>query len=414
MDPTVPDAVDAWAASGAMALTGHPDRTGLGPPAPLVPRLGDAAGVLRRRSAELGDAVDIDPLVVLVERAAASGLWRRGRTSCGGGSRLLPTADGWLAVSLPRPEDVELVPAWLALDRAPDDHWAAVADAVERRPTDSLVAAGAELGLAVGGLPAAPAPDPETGLAGLPVRAGHCGAAAPTGSLAEVVVADLSSLWAGPLCGSLLRDAGAGVVKVESASRPDGARLGDPAFFDLLNAGKRSVAIDLATSDGADTLRDLLMRVDVVIEASRPRALEQIGIDARQLVAAGGPRIWLSVTAHGREGPGRMRVGFGDDAAVSGGLVAWDDDGPHFCADAVADPATGLVAAAVVLEALAAGGRWLLDVSMSQVARHLAGPTLPVPEGVEARPPTQRPPRGVAPALGADTDDVLAGLRSAP
>ena len=57
-------------------------------------------------------------------------------------------------------------------------------------------------------------------------------------------------------------------------------------------------------------------------------------------------------------------MGFGDDAAVAGGLVCWDGGGPVFCADAVADPASGLVAAAAVLDALR-WGRWLLDVSMS-------------------------------------------------
>ena len=59
--------------------------------------------------------------------------------------------------------------------------------------------------------------------------------------------------------------------------------------------------------------------------------------------------------------------------------MAWDGDEPCFCADAVADPTSGLVAAAATLDALATGGRWLLDVSLAGVARHLAGPTLPVP-----------------------------------
>src|SRR2546430_4360155 len=55
-------------------------------------------------------------------------------------------------------------------------------------------------------------------------------------------------------------------------------------------------------------------------------------------------------------------------------LVVWDEAGPCFLADAVADPCAGMVAAAAVLGALAGGGRWLLDVSMRDVAAHLAGP----------------------------------------
>ena len=60
---------------------------------------------------------------------------------------------------------------------------------------------------------------------------------------------DLSALWAGPLAASLLLEAGARVVKVEARDRPDGARSGPRPFFDLLNAGKESVAIDLSAPD---------------------------------------------------------------------------------------------------------------------------------------------------------------------
>ncbi len=110
------------------------------------------------------------------------------------------------------------------------------------------------------------------------------------------------------------------------------------------------------------------------------------------------------------------RVGFGDDAAAGGGLVVWADSTPAFCADAVADPLTGLTAAHACLEVLAGGGRWLLDVSLSGVAAGLAGPTLPVPPdvGVEVAEPQARRPEGAAPELGADTAQVLAQLAPGP
>lgn len=394
---------DAWARTGAMALTGSPDGPGLGPPAPLVPRLRAIADVVRDRSGSLGRAVDVEPLVLLTERAAISALTRQGQTSCGGASRLLRTADGWLALSLARATDVELVPAWLQLPGPPAEHWVIVADVTARHPTDHLVERGAMLGLPVAGLPR----DAFDLVSGSPVVAHRLGERPVPTSLEGVMVIDLGSLWAGPLCGSLLADAGADVVKVESANRPDGAREGPAAFFDLLNAGKRSVAVDLTTASGRSQLRDLVAAADVVIEASRPRALEQLGIDAAQLVRDGGPVVWASITAHGRSSGRRERVGFGDDAAVGGGLVAWDDDTPFFCADAVADPVTGLVAASAIFERLAHGGRWLLDVAMSTVARHLAGPTLVVPSGTVAAGPQRRPSRGVAPALGEHTAAVL-------
>ena len=84
---------------------------------------------------------------------------------------------------------------------------------------------------------------------------------------------------------------------------------------------------------------------------------------------------------------------------------------PCFLADAVTDPLAGLVAAAAVLEALAAGGRWLLDVALAPLAAAASGPALDV-AGVAAQPPRAR--RVVRPArpLGSDTATVLDGLPS--
>jgi crotonobetainyl-CoA:carnitine CoA-transferase CaiB-like acyl-CoA transferase len=157
------------------------------------------------------------------------------------------------------------------------------------------------------------------------------------------------------------------VIKVEAATRPDGARRGPAAFFELMHAGKEFVSIDFTR----DALLDLLMAADVVVEGSRPRALEQLGIDARQIMM-NGPRVWLSITGHGRSGPQRNWVGFGDDAAVSGGLVAWSRDTPCFVGDAIADPLTGIVGAVTVLDALQDGGRWLFDCNLAGVAAYVA------------------------------------------
>jgi crotonobetainyl-CoA:carnitine CoA-transferase CaiB-like acyl-CoA transferase len=218
---------------------------------------------------------------------------------------------------------------------------------------------------------------------------------------------DLSALWAGPLCASVLQLAAARVVKMESLARPDGLRRGDPALFDLLNAGKQSVSLDLRQASDLADLRRLLAAADVVIDSSRPRALEQLSIRAADVLAASPRlRVWLSVTGYGRSEPQRNWVAFGDDAAVAGGLVACDRYGPCFCADAVADPATGLVAAAACLSALRGGGRWLIDIAMARVAASLAGPTLAATAGVCA-PPRSRPARGPARRLGADTSAVL-------
>ena len=181
------------------------------------------------------------------------------------------------------------------------------------------------------------------------------GDAPPRPDATGAVVVDLSALWAGPLCGDLLARSGATVVKVESTERPDGARRGARAFYDLLNGHKQSVALDLRTPDGVRILHALVRRADAVIEASRPRALAQYGLDATTAVAAGGPQVWVSITGHGRMG---NRVAFGDDAAAAGDLVTYGEGRPLFCVDAVADPLTGLTAAGACLDALA-GGRSL-------------------------------------------------------
>ncbi|HUC04447.1 MAG TPA: CoA transferase, partial [Acidimicrobiales bacterium] len=388
------EALARWAASGLMHLTGTP-RTPLGPPAGFVEKVTE----LGRRF------VDGDALTLLAERAAAAGLARQGAVSCGGSCRLLRARDGWIALNLARPEDIDAMAAWLERDLPdgvplPD----ALAATVQHRSVAELTGRGRLLGIPVSAL------GEERGAAAT-VRT-HLGTAEPVHDLAGLVIVDLTALWAGPLCGDLLASRGAEVVKVESTARPDGARRGPAAFFDLMNWRKRSVALDFGHRDGVAALRRLLRGADVVLESSRPRALAQLGIEATELVAAssGGPRVWVCISGYGRGGLGADRVAFGDDAAVGGGLVVYAGTRPLFCADAVADPVAGLAAAGACLDALEGGGRWLLDVSMAGAAAQLTGTTLPVPASLRPMPPAARRAPRPAPALGADTESVLARL----
>jgi len=179
----------------------------------------------------------------------------------------------------------------------------------------------------------------------------------------------MSSLWAGPLAGQLLGQLGADVVKLEHPRRVDGARGGPADFFDLLNGGKACAALDPGLTDERRALLGLIASADVVIESARPRGLEQWGIHAAALVRAHPGLTWVSITGHGRAAPGEDWVAFGDDAAVAAGLVAWDGTGsPVFCADAVADPLTGLHATAAALATRRRGGG-LVDVNLVGVAR---------------------------------------------
>lgn len=408
-ETTVHESVTAWAASGAMGLTGRADAPPLGPPALLGARLRRVAWLLERRSAQLGHRVALDPLALLGERAAIAGLHRNGTRSCGGATRLLRARDGWMAVTLARPDDVELVPAWLELELSPrGDPWPVIERVLRERAAAEILERGLLVGLPLAVLPARPPrPSPPAPLANLPLTAQRVGDHPPTPELVDVVVIDMSGLWAGPLCGSLLALAGAEVIKLESTRRPDGARRGPGRFFDLLNAGKQSVALDFTSRPGRQALHGMIERADVVIEGSRPRAVEQLGVDAEASVRRDRPRIWVAITGHGRTGSGRDRVAFGDDAAVAGGLVVWDGSEPCFCADAVADPVAGLVAATACLDALAVGGRWILDVALAGVAADLSGPTVPTAPDLEVAPPWARHVSEPGPTLGAHTRRVL-------
>jgi hypothetical protein len=349
------DEVARWAASGAMTLTGDAD----GPP--LAPTTSAAT-----RMDELLAPFGLDARV-LSERAAYLGLTRAGSTSAGGATRLLETADGWLALALPRPDDLDLVPALLGIPAA-DVGWPAIEGAVRRRSAVELSSWAAELGLAAA----------VVGEGGPAVEVtGSAGDGA--GPVSPPLVVDLSALWAGPLCTHLLARTGAEVVKVESVHRPDGARAGNRDFFELLDVGKDGRTFDHTTADGRKELAEIVDSADIVVTSSRRRAIDHLGLDPDAFLAGGSDRVWVAITAHGWRSD---RVGFGDDCAASAGLVAWGEDGrPRFAGDAIADPLCGATAAAEVRRCRSLGGRWFVDVSLAGAAASVvsvvSGPPAP-------------------------------------
>ncbi|MEU6541622.1 CoA transferase [Streptomyces sp. NPDC047000] len=178
--------------------------------------------------------------------------------------------------------------------------------------------------------------------------------------------ADLSALWAGPFCARLLGLAGAQVTKAESTTRPDGTRRGHPEIYRWLHDGHGSVMLDFASG----ALPDAVAGADVVIEASRPRALRQLGVSAEEFLVAQPGQVWVGITGYGRDDD---RIAFGDDAAVAGRLVGREDHGaPVFLGDILADPVTGVYAAWTVARSLSDGGGQLLCVSMAACAAALA------------------------------------------
>ncbi|MCX4831352.1 CoA transferase [Streptomyces sp. NBC_01016] len=302
-----------------------------------------------------GVPIDVDAELSL--RARLAGFAVPGRTSAGGSCHLLRAADGWAAVNLARPDDQACVPALVNLLGGAGE----LPEAVARRPAATVVRHAQLLGVAASALGSERGRRP-------PVVRTRGGPAAVRRTPVGARVVDFSALWAGPLCARLLGLAGAHVVKVESAHRPDGARHGNRAFYGHLHDGHDSVVLDFA--DRA-ALRALVGDADVVIEASRPRALRRAGLDVAHFLRARPGRLWVSITGYGRDDD---RIAFGDDAAVAGALVTRTPDGtgPAFLGDAVADPVTGIYAARAATRSLRDGGGHLVCVAMAACAAELA------------------------------------------
>lgn len=360
-------------------------------------RLAAAVPAYAQRLAD-GLPVGVDVIELLTGRAALLGLMPPGRISAGGASRLLPTRDGWWALTLSRADDRAAVPALLESDDAGADPWPAIGAWSSRRETADVVARARLLGLPAAALGETPHAAPQVTVIGRPARR----------ALPDLLVVELASMWAGPLCGHLLARAGATVVKVETPARPDGTRAGSPAFFDWMNSGKLSYAMHFDSPE----LRRLLSLADVVIEGSRPAALRRRGLGFDQVAGRPG-RIWLQITGHGAAGERAGWVAFGDDAAVSGGLVGTSGGAPVFAGDALADPLTGLQAAEAVVDSLRRGGGELVGIAMAEVAATCAALPDAGDVAVTPRRPAPVPP---AAALGADNAAVtsLIERRGAP
>jgi hypothetical protein len=365
-----------------------------------IPLASIADRALTRLATASGSAslASLDGATLLGERAMRAGLRIPGRTSAGGGCRLFDALGDTIALSLARSADREMLPALFESDELDANDDAAVAACIAQRDAHALLMRGRSMGLAI-----AAEREMRTALEGMPLfgpgsspawteLASGPGAGAPPGAPAPMRTAprvvDLSALWAGPLAAHLLWLAGAEVVKVESRSRPDALRNTEGDFYALLNQGKTMVAVDLADGEERQALLSLIAASDIVIEAARPRALAQLGIDADQIVRVTPGLVWISITGHGSVGEAGGWVGFGDDCGVSGGLSAALRSATGragFVGDAIADPLTGIFAALAACEAWNAGRSTRLGLAMSHaVARSLAAAEHENPEALQS------------------------------
>jgi formyl-CoA transferase len=191
-----------------------------------------------------------------------------------------------------------------------------------------------------------------------------------TKALVGIRVLDLSRVLAGPWATQLLADLGADVIKVERPGEGDDTRHWGPpwlehdgekvaAYFLAANRGKRSVANDFATEEGAALVRRMAADADVVVENFKVGGLRKFGLDAESLRAAYPRLIYASITGFGQDGPYAQRAGYDYIIQGMGGLMSLTGipdgepgGGPIRVGVAVADLFTGMYTANAILAAL--------------------------------------------------------------
>ena len=122
------------------------------------------------------------------------------------------------------------------------------------------------------------------------------------GPLAGVRVVEFAGIGPGPMCGMLLADMGAQVLRIDRIE-PSGLGLDRPTRFDVLNRGRRSAAIDLKTADGVALALDVVATADVLIEGFRPGTMERIGLGPDDCFKRNARLVYGRVTGWGQDGP---------------------------------------------------------------------------------------------------------------
>jgi crotonobetainyl-CoA:carnitine CoA-transferase CaiB-like acyl-CoA transferase len=146
--------------------------------------------------------------------------------------------------------------------------------------------------------------------------------------LQGVRVVELTHAWAGPLCGMMLADMGAEVIKVESPTQPPEARGGFPyaagesVIFMMTHRNKKSATIDLKSKKGMAAFRRLIETADILIQNMRPGTMEKLGCSFEDLRKINPRLIYTSVSGFGPTGPDARRAGVDQAAIAMSGLAA--------------------------------------------------------------------------------------------
>lgn len=201
----------------------------------------------------------------------------------------------------------------------------------------------------------------------------------PSRPLEGLRVLDFSTTIAGPHCSRLLADMGADVVKVESPegdlmrSRPV-QRDGFSTMFGQLNAGKKSIVLDLKKPEAVAAIKKLIATVDILVENYRPGVMKRLGLDYAELAKVNPRLIYCAISGYGQTGPGAGRPAYAPVIHASTGydmahlFYQQGRERPDNCGIFVADYASGAYAMGAVLAAVhqrhATGKGQMVDVSM--------------------------------------------------
>lgn len=204
-----------------------------------------------------------------------------------------------------------------------------------------------------------------------------------SGSLQGVRVLDFTAMISGPYCTRLLADMGAEVIKVEP---PDGdlMRQRQPlregaggrhsAYFGNLNAGKRSLCMDLRQEAGRELARELAAQSDVVVENFRPGVIARMGLDYAALAARNADLVWCSISGFGQSGSESSRPAYAMIVHAMSGFdlanLSYQEglDRPPSTGIFIADILSGTHAFGAICAALArrgmGGGGEFIDLAM--------------------------------------------------
>ncbi|MEH6359877.1 MAG: CaiB/BaiF CoA-transferase family protein [Amylibacter sp.] len=191
-----------------------------------------------------------------------------------------------------------------------------------------------------------------------------------SGALEGLVVLDLSRILAGPTATQMLGDLGATILKIENpksggddtrawgpnyAVGVDGKNTDLSAYFMCANRNKKSIAVDIATSEGQDIIRQLAARADIVVENFKPGGLAKYGLDYATMMKAHPELVYCSISGFGQTGPNSDKPGYDLMAQGYGGIMSLtgDADGPPMKVGVgIADVMCGMYATIGILAAL--------------------------------------------------------------